>query len=242
MPSSPGNGRAVGQYQLLALGQPVDEVERRVAEGVGERIPQRNTAAELDEQVGDAAAREAAAEDAGEERHRHERECDEEEVVQRLGGILGDRADHELNEQDCHHERAGAEDGAERSAEGALGADEAGDDDRENDDHEPEREQAEDAGDEVVRRLAVRDGDRARTVRAVGVGVLVDQELSDRGDEYQDVRGHHQPQVPPALEPPGRVREQELHERPEREAVHDHAEREDPVVVRLGQRAEKPEV
>ena len=140
-----GKRGAVGQYQLLALGQPVDEVERRVAEGVGERIPQRNTAAELDEQVGDAAAREAAAEDAGEERHRHERERDEEEVVQRLGGILGDRADHELNEQDGHHERAGAEDGAERSAEGALGADEAGDDDRENDDHEPEREHAEDA-------------------------------------------------------------------------------------------------
>ena len=129
-----GERGAVGQDELLALGQPVDEVERRVAEGVGERVPQRNTAAELDEQVGDAAAREAAAEDAGEERHRHERERDEEDVVQRLGGVLGDRAHDQLDEQDDHHERAGAENGAERPAEGALGADEAGDDDREHDD------------------------------------------------------------------------------------------------------------
>ena len=40
---------AVGQDELFAIGQPVDEVERRVADGVSDRVPQRDAAAELDE-------------------------------------------------------------------------------------------------------------------------------------------------------------------------------------------------
>ena len=51
-----------------------------------------------------------------------------------------------------------------------------------------------------------------------------------------------EPEVPAPLEPAGRVREQQLDEGAQREAVHEHADREDPVVVRLGEAAEEPEV
>ena len=134
-----GERGAVGQHELLALGQPVDEVERRVAEGVGDRVPQRDAAAELDEQVGDAATSEPAAEHAGEERHRHERERDEEEEVERLCRVLGERVDDELDEEDAQDECARAEDRAERPAEGSPGTDEPGDDDRDDGDQECKR-------------------------------------------------------------------------------------------------------
>ena len=39
--SPPGNGVPSGQHKLSAFGQPVDEVERRVAEGAGDRVPHR---------------------------------------------------------------------------------------------------------------------------------------------------------------------------------------------------------
>ena len=80
-------------------------------------------------------------------------------------------------------------------------------------------------------------------VGAVGVGLLVDQELSDRGDEDQRRRcsttSHRSLRL---WSRPVGYASRSWTNAPEREAVHDHAEREDPVVVRLGQRAEEPEV
>jgi hypothetical protein len=222
--------------------QPVGDLERRVAQRVSDRVPDRRPLRELEQQLADARAGQPAAQDAGEEGNRHEPERDEEEVVEGLGRVLREHADDELDEQNPHHERSGAENGAERPAEGALRAQEPGHDDREDSDDGREREHADDSGDNRPGRVAARDRDRAHAVRAIGVRPRVDQELPDAADEDEPVRGDHEPHVSAALQASGRIGEQQLHEGAEREAVQEHAERVDPVVARLRQAAQAPEV
>ena len=204
---------AVRQDELLALGQPVDEVERRVAQGVGERVPDRDAAAELDDQVGDAAPGEPAPEHPGQERHRDERERDQEDEVERVGRVLRDRVHDQLDEEDDHDERPRAEHRAERAAESAAGAQIARDHDCEHGDDERERQHADDAAHERVGGVAAGDGDRARTRRAARVRLLVDQQLREGADEDERVRADDEPEVPAPLQPAGRVREQQLDER-----------------------------
>ena len=233
---------AVREDELLSIGQPVDEVERGVSERVSDCVAERSAVTELDQQVGDTDAGEPAAEDAREERHRHEREGDEEDVIERFCRVLGERSHDQLDEQDAHDERAGTEDRAERSTESAVGAEEAGDDDREHADDERKREHADDSGGDRVCGVAAGDGDRALAVGAVRVGLPVDQELRGAADEDERVGTDHEPEIPAAEEAPRRVREQQLHERAQREAVHEHPDGEDPIVVGLRQPPEAPEV
>ena len=93
-----------------------------------------------------------------------------------------------------------------------------------------------------VRGVAAGDGDRARAGGAARVRLLVDQQLRERADDDEDVGADHQPEVASALETPRRIRQQQVDERAQHEAADQHAEGEDPVVVRLGERAEEPEV
>ena len=202
VPLATRNGVPSRQHELLALGQPVDEVERRVAQGVGDRVPQRDAAAELDEQVGDAAAGEPAAEHAGEERHRHERERDQEEEVERLRRVLGDRVHDQLDEEDAQDERARAEHRAERPAQCAARAEKARDDDRDHGDRG-----ARSASTLTTLRTSVWAVSLLVTAivlvqrGAARVGLLVDQQLREGADEDERVRADHEPEVAASLEP-----------------------------------------
>ena len=92
-------------------------------------------------------------------------------------------------------------------------------------------------------RVAVGDGDHALAVGARGrVGPFLDQELRKRTDEDEGVGADHEQHVPPSKEPPGREPQQQMDERPQRQAVDQHAQCEDPVVVRERQPTEEPEV
>ena len=91
--------------------------------------------------------------------------------------------------------------------------------------------------------VAVGDGDHALAVGARGgVGPFLDQELRKRTDEDERVGADHERHVSPSVEPPGREAQQQVDERPQRQAVDQHAQREDPVVVRERQPTEEPEV
>ena len=79
---------AVWVDELRSVRQPVDEVERGVAKRMGERVTERGSAPELDEQVGDAAPRQSAPEHAGEECDRYGCEGDEEDVEELIRRLL----------------------------------------------------------------------------------------------------------------------------------------------------------
>ena len=61
---------AVVPDEVVALGQPVDDLERRVAERSRDRVTQALAATECEQQVGDRGARELATQHSGEERDR----------------------------------------------------------------------------------------------------------------------------------------------------------------------------
>ena len=68
----------------LVLGDPVRELQRRVAQGLGQRVAQRSRhgrLAELDQQLTDRRPRQAGAQQAGEEDHRDGGEHDQREAV-----------------------------------------------------------------------------------------------------------------------------------------------------------------
>ena len=108
----------------LVLRRPVRELERRVAERVGERVSQWLAVPERDRQVCDARTREPRSQDSGEERERHQGERDERHVLEPQGGRLAERADdaarHERRERLEREEVDGADDPAERRARGAI--------------------------------------------------------------------------------------------------------------------------
>ena len=105
---------AVGGDVTAGLRQPVGDLDRGIAECLSDRIPDRRSSCECEEDVSDARSCQPAAQDAREKRNRHERERDEEDVVERLRRILREGADDELDPENEHHERAGAEHGPSR--------------------------------------------------------------------------------------------------------------------------------
>ena len=161
-----GERLAVGRDVPAGLGQPVRNLERRVAQRLSDCIADRRSSRECQEDVADAGACEPAAQNTGEERNRHERKRDEEDVVERVRRSLGEGADDELDQEDEHHECARAEHRAERAPEGSRGPHEADHDDEEDRRDERERQHADRHANDRRGGVAVGDGDHALAVRA----------------------------------------------------------------------------
>ena len=90
-----------------AVLQPEREPERRVAERVGDRVPQRRAVLERDHQPGDRASREPAAQDPEQERERHRGEEQDEQEAEDRVGRRGD-PEQEVLEQEQQQRRAAA--------------------------------------------------------------------------------------------------------------------------------------
>ena len=207
----PGDGSGSGTGRPCASTQPApprprsgsrryDDLDRLVAQGSGERLPERRPVLQRHHELGDRPACEPAAEDPDQEGHRHAREADDEQQREDLGRRVGhlvrdhDEADREQRRGSCGEDRC--EQPAHGGSRGAPAPDEERQDDR---DHA----EAEDRGrqlDRARRGLAAprsRWGCRASFAAARRRG-RVEQQDQDRGQRQHGPDGHGDR----ALEPP----------------------------------------
>ena len=225
----------------LTLRGPVGQVQRRVAERRRQRVAERAAVAEGDHEVRDACAGESRPQDAGEERDRHEREGSQRGELDRVAGVGVEGADeaarHETHERDQGEEIHRPDDAPERRRCLLVALDES---------HEDERRQ---------RRGAQRDGDVDHLCepgavgyeeRALGAVVAspdrrwIDERHDEGADRDEREDSPDDPLVAGA-KPSGRVGEDEVRERDERDAAEDVPEREEQRAARELQRAERPE-
>ena len=210
----------------LALRRPVRELERRVTERVGERVAQRAPVAEGDHQVGDPGPLEPRAKDAGEEGDRHQGQGAERRELDREAGARVERPHevgrHEADERDQGEEVDGADHAAQRGRGGAEPSDEPDEDGgRDRRGKEPERD-----ADGLGQPGAVGHEERAlRTVVAPRDGGRVDERDGERAERHEREDDPHEPFVP-RMEPPGRVREDQVGEGHEGDTREDVPERE----------------
>ncbi len=236
-----GHRAALLVHPRLALGRPVGEAERRVAERVGERVPERPAVAESDDEIGDPGALEARAEDPCEERDRHQRERRECGQLDResqglLEGPEGVRH-HEPREGDQGEEVDRPDHAPQRRRGGTEAPDETDEDEgheRRRGDPQSERGQARETG-------AIGDQERAfRATVASRDRCRVDERDRERTDRHDHEHGPHDPLVT-RLETAGRVREDQVRKRDEGDTGEDVADREHERRLRELERAQGPE-
>ena len=236
-------GAAVAVDEALLLVEPEGELERGIAERLRDRVAQRHALSDRDDERGDRAARQPAAEDPEEERERHRGEEDEEERADRVRGVGRDLRQHVAHEQDEERPAAGEVHGQQRPAQRRRRPAPAPHEHRDDGDDEADREGGADRVDDDLGRVRLHDHDGARAaLAAAAVRVLREEEQQRRPDQHERGRQPHEQLVGPRREPSGRVREHERCEGDEREVPEPGAQREEPVVVALGQRGEEPQV
>ncbi len=236
------DGVAVGVDPPVPAVDPVDDLERRVVQGVGERVAQRHARIQGEQHAGCGCLVEATAEHSGQERERHGGEGDEEEHPHDGVGPVVEPVDRDRREEQRERDPARDEDRPQGAAAGDRGAvpplNEDGGDGDQDDDHDDRRHRH----GRVLQPGMLRHGDGAR--RALGAPLyrrLVD-ERRDRGrSEGREASDGEQRPVAPPQRPVGIGQDQGC-ERDEGEIPEDEPGRPDPGLVRLGQRREEPEV
>ena len=233
---------AVGRDEPVPVRKPVRDLERRVAKRLRERLLQRPAASELQQDTAGRGAVEPAAQDACEKGDRHHPEGREEEVLERCRGAVVDAVDDGREQQEHDGERARAEHGPEHAAQRGRRLHEPTHDDEEDRAEDDEPEDRPGQGERVRRGLAVGQGDRAPAGVAGGGGRLVDEQDRHAAEERQCIRGNDEETLEPRRQHPPREREEEVRERAEGKAAERETGRPHPVVVRLAERSERPEV
>ena len=220
----------------------VGELERRVAEGDGDRFAQRGALPDGDDELGDRAAREPAAEDPEHERKRHRAEQDDEHRADRVGGARRELREEVAEEQQRERGETGEvdrqQDAAQRRRCVMPAPYQQGDHEQRQRDDARRDEGAEDRL-EAVR--AVHD-DRARAAVRAPRRLLREQEQQRRADHDEGCDRPHDQPVGTRCEAAARERQYERRERDEGEAAEEDAGGVDDVAVRVVQRSEQPEV
>ena len=98
-------------HPALAVAEPVDDLERRVVERLGDRVAERHAGVEREEEPGRRGAVEAAAQHAGQERDRDEREREQEEDPEDREGDMRELVGDDRGEEEDERDAAGAVDG-----------------------------------------------------------------------------------------------------------------------------------
>ena len=191
------------------LGQPVGDRERRIVQRPRQGLAQpagRTRLPQLDDEVGDRSARQAAAQEADLERERHDRVGDEEREIDRVG----DLAESFGQESDASHGRsepAGQEDGGDDPPPRGRGAVPAQGEDGEAHEGEDDAHAGGEAP-EPLRQPVVRLQQR----EVLGETRVVEEHRRPDDDRRVDVRRDDDRPRQRALEAPGRKREQDVRE------------------------------
>ena len=141
-----------------------------------------------------------------------------------------------------HGQRTRHDHGSEHATESRRRAPETAAHSRQNGSDQEEREPGDSQLRHRLRRGVVRDGQGADAGGAVRIRPFLDHQERDAAEQRQRVGRHDEIGVAPPAELPPRKREQQMDERAEDHGAQRDPDREDPVVVRLGEGAEEPEI
>jgi hypothetical protein len=214
-------GRTLDVDVPSPLGEPVGELERRVAQRAAERVLRvlsRRRLRHLDEQAADAGTGEARLEHAKQEEERHRRERGDEQQVERARPVPADRPDDDVADEERARDEAGEQDrcehaplGRRRPMPAARGEDDDGaeHDDRGAVDEDVQRD---------VGRVAVRDQRRVRRRALDGQRLGVEEQREQRPQAGENVAHADGEPLRAARQRSRRVGQQEVdeHRGPER--------------------------
>ena len=201
---------------VLAIGEPVDELEGRVAE----RLPQvllcflgRSRAAPVEEEPADVTACEAAAQDAPQKEVGHGKEGERSERVDDLGRDVGDRLQAEAEAEGRDADPADQQDGPEEPAAGRRRSAPVLDHGDRDPDQEHGAEQLDDEQDRARGGCVVADQQRVlRAVVAPGRRLRLEERDGDVGSGGEGVAEDDECVLSPAGDQPARVREERVDE------------------------------